>query len=465
MTEGAGRGDFRDTLYTVDKSGRRRWVYPRFSPGRIMRVRRVVAWILIAFYLALPWISIGGKQGVLLDIPHRRFVFFGAELFATDTIFLFLALAVLALSLFFFTALLGRVWCGWACPETVFLEFVFRPIERLIEGNESARRRLDEAPWSARKLVKKGMKYLLFGVVAWVLASTALAYFIGREPLLQMMAGSPLDHLTPFLTTVFLMGVLLFQFAWFREQFCTLVCPYARFQSVLMDRQSLLVGYDPKRGEPRGKPRAHKAAGGDCVDCGLCVRVCPTGIDIRNGTQLECIACAACIDACNSVMVGIGKRPGLIRYDTESGLLGLGRTIARPRVFLYGALLSLVVVAFVGIFSTRKLVEIEVLRPQGVAPFVRVPNGTVMNQFAVRLTNHGPIGERFTVGVKDMEGAVIVSPLTNFELNGEAIDQVPLFIQVPEERFEGGQASVTIEINGTRGATLERTLKLMGPVR
>lgn len=465
MTVGVPKSDFRDTLYTVDKSGRRRWVYPRFSPGRIVRLRRVVAWVLIAFYLALPWISIGGKQGVLLDIPHRRFIFFGVELFATDTIFLFLTLAALAVSLFFFTALLGRVWCGWACPETVFLEFVFRPIERLIEGNESARRRLDEGLWNKIKILKKGLKYLLFSIVAWILSSTALAYFIGREPLLAMMAGSPLDHPGPFLTTVFLMGALLFQFGWFREQFCTVLCPYARFQSVLMDRQSLLVGYDPKRGEPRGKLRVAEKTGGDCVDCGLCVRVCPTGIDIRNGTQLECIACAACIDACNSVMVGIGKPRGLIRYDTEAGLREGQRKLVRPRIFIYGALLLLVSLSFVGVFSGRALVEIEMVRPQGVAPFVRSPSGTVINQFSVRVTNHGPLVERFTVEVKDEPHAVVVSPLTTFELHPEEIQQVPLFIQIPEGRFERGETVVTIEIEGTSGAELERKLKIMGPVR
>jgi len=464
MSEAAPKSDFRDTLYTVDKSGRRKWVYPRFQPGRFVRRRRAAAWGLIVFYLALPWISIGGKQGVLLDIPHRRFIFFGVELFATDTIFLFLSLATLALSLFFFTALVGRVWCGWACPETVFLDFVFRPIERLIEGGEQERRRLDAAPWSANKIFRKGLKYTAFALVAWLLASTALAYFIGREPLLAMMADSPVDHLGPFFTTLFLMGVMLFQFGWFREQFCTVVCPYARFQSVLMDRQSLLVGYDPKRGEPRVKLRA-AAKGGDCIDCGLCQRVCPTGIDIRNGTQLECVACAACIDACDSVMVEIGRPKGLIRYDTEAGVLGAGRQILRPRIFVYGALLLIVVGVFGAIFASRTLVEIEMVRPQGAAPFVLAPTGVVTNQFSVRVTNHGPLVERFTVEIKDDPSAAVASPLSNFELPPGGIQQVPLFIQMPAERFEQGEATATIEIEGASGAELERKLTLMGPVR
>lgn len=452
--------DHRDTLYTIDKRGNRKWVYAHYLPGRYLRYRTVVGWFLVAFYLSLPWLTIGGKQGVLLDFPRGRFIFFGLELWATDTIFLFYFLAILGMCLFFFTAVLGRVWCGWACPETVFLEFIFRPIERFIEGSDAERRKLDAAPWTLDKIIKKGIKHALCACLAWIIASTALAYFIGREPLLTMMTHSPLENMGPFVMTVLLMGLMAFRFGWFREQFCTVLCPYARFQSVLMDQSSLLVGYDARRGEPRGKAR--QAGHGDCIDCGLCVKVCPTGIDIRNGTQLECIACANCADACDSVMAKINRPTGLVRYTTEAALQGKPTRWIRPRLFAYALALTVLLSLFGYKLATRQSFDAEIVRVSKAGTFEQIDGDIVTNQFSLRVANKGHESKRFelhAIGAHDIE---LVSPLAGLELKPGDAQQVPLFVRAPKSSFHAGSRVLEIEVV-TDDANIRRALTLIGP--
>lgn len=455
--------DYRDTLYTIDSRGRRKWVYAHLVPGRFFRRRATVAYVLMAFYLLMPWIVINGRQGIRLDIPHRRFTFFGAEFWATDTFFLFLLLFSLGMALFLFTAAFGRVWCGWACPETVFLEFLFRPIERLVEGAESDRRKLDRSPWSFRKVRIKLLKHGLCALCAWVIASTALAYFIGREPLIRMMSHSPLENPEMFLLTVALMLVMAFQFGWFREQFCTVLCPYARFQSVLMDPHSFLVGYDARRGEPRGKLRTKSTKDGDCIDCRLCVRVCPTGIDIRNGTQLECIACTACIDACDSVMDQVGLPKGLIRYDTEARMADAGVNWIRPRLFVYAGLLLLSLVTLGTMLSQRSPLDLEIIREGRASPFVIDASGILTNQFSMRLENKSDAAQQFLDFAVTPEGVTAVSPLVQMELAPEKSAQVPVFFRAPALLFHEGTLEVQLTVRTRNGLIFTRSVTLIGP--
>ena len=455
-------GDFRETLYTVDAEGRRKWVYPTLVRGFFFKRRQIVILALLLFYVSMPWIKIAGKQAILFDLLNRKFVFFGLTLWATDTRFLVVALGALGVSLFFFTALLGRVWCGWACPETVFLEFLFRPIEALIEGGAAERKKLDASPWSARKIRIKATKYFVYTVLAWFLASTFLAYFVGREALLSMMASPPTENLGLFVLTLVMMGVLLFQFGWFREQFCTVLCPYARFQSVLMDDQSLLVGYDPVRGEPRGKVErpGQERKHGDCIDCGLCVRVCPTGIDIRNGTQLECIHCAQCVDACDSIMTKIGRPLGLVRYDTEAALKGGVRKIRRPRVLIYGAMLFAYGVVFLYLLQSRDLSEVQLLRAKGTMPFQPLADGRISNQLQLHLSNKSDNDLQYTVESAS-SGVELIAPMNPFTVAAGSLSTLPVFLNFDRKFAEHGAAEVIVRAAG--GFERRLTVPLMAP--
>ncbi len=457
--------DFREVLYTIDEEGKRNWVYSALAAGRFFHRRRFVAYILMTIYLVTPWLTIGGKQAVFLNIPQREFTFYGTTFFATDTFYLMLTLGILGLTLFFFTALFGRIWCGWACPETVFLEFLFRPIERLIEGTPQSRRKLDASGWSGNKIVRKATKYLLFLVAAGILANTALAYLFGAHRMLDMVTHSPSQNLGPFLATLAMMSILLFQFGWFREQFCTILCPYARFQSVLMDSDSLVIGYDTMRGEPRGKLKTTgDEVRGDCVDCGACVRACPTGIDIRNGLQLECVNCAACIDACDAVMDNVGYRRGLIRYDTENRLCGKQSRILRPRVVVYAATISLFFAVFAGALVKRVPFEVDFMRAPGVAPFSKLPDGRLSNHLNVQFANKSDVTKQFQIGLSgnSQHSIEVVVPGDTLTLQPHELKRIPLFVNFPAQSTTSGKLAIVFEVE-SEGLKTERPFMLLGP--
>lgn len=452
------KDDFREHLYTIDKKGNRLWVYPQVVRGFFRKKRSIVALILVCFYILMPWITIGGDQAVFLDIANRRFTFFGVTFWASDSEFLVMILGGLGISLFFFSALLGRIWCGWACPETIFLEFIYRPIEAFFEGGPNERRKLDAAPWDLQKIFKKFGKYISFTAFSWILASTALAYFLGRAPLIQMMLDGPSAHMSMFILTLAMMAFLLFQFGWFREQFCTVMCPYARFQSVLLDPQSLVVGYDYQRGEPRGKNSE-----GDCIDCGLCVRVCPTGIDIRNGLQLECIQCTACIDACDSIMEKIGKPKGLVRYSSEDALKNKKTKIIRPRILVY----AVIIAAYLGIFAysliNKESAEIRILRKPGELPYQMISPGVLDNHMNIHISNKSRSEDSFTVVGTSDERVKAITPINDMKVPGGSLMDLPLFLQFPSEVIAQGSKKITVYVESKGGYKGSQDVTLIGP--
>ncbi|MEI8313213.1 MAG: cytochrome c oxidase accessory protein CcoG, partial [Verrucomicrobiota bacterium] len=339
-----------DSVTTINEDGSRYFVQPADVHGRFTLLRRLSALFLIAVYVMLPFVRINGEPAVFLDLMHGKMHLFGITLMFQDLWLLFFLITGMGFSLFLVTAILGRIWCGWACPETVFLDHVFRRFERLIEGDAQARRKLDNAPWTAGKLIRRGLKHGIYILLSALIAHMFLSYFVSLPVLYGMVHRSPIENWSVFLFVVSLTGVLYFNFAWFREQFCIVLCPYGRLQSVLIDDNSIVVGYDELRGEPRGKPGETT---GDCVDCRRCVQVCPTGIDIRQGLQLECISCAACVDACDDVMKKLGRRLGLVRHDSMNSLAGRPTRFLRPRLFLYFFLM--LVGAGVFLFATQQV--------------------------------------------------------------------------------------------------------------
>jgi len=467
----------RDALASVRVDGGRVSIHPADVSGKFTLGRRLTAVVLIAVYVLLPWIPVGGHPAVFLDVVNLRFHFFGLTLAAQDLWLGFFLITGVAFGLFYVTALFGRLWCGWSCPQTVFLEHVYRRVERWIEGDAQQRRQLDKAPWSQQKFLKRGSKHALFVLISLVIAHVLLAYFVSLPQVWQMVTHSPAEHWGVFVFVVVATTVLYFNFAWFREQLCIILCPYGRLQSALIDDDSVTIGYDEVRGEPRGKAHhgpvampvpATGAAGarvGDCIDCFKCVHVCPTGIDIRQGLQLECIGCANCIDACDEVMTRIGRPRGLIRYDSLNGLAGRARRILRPRIVLYTILL--VVGATVATLSASRYrpMSMSAVRMIGAPYFV--DTDSVRNQFNVRVINKQTEPRDFQLDVTPVVGAPEGLRWTGWEDGvqvGPGAEVVrPLILFVPREVYSGKFRLRLIVTDAPGQATVEREIEFIGP--
>lgn len=448
-----------DSVTTINNDGSRPFIYPADVSGIFSIARKVSAFLLIALYLSLPWIKIGGFPAVFLDVANRRFHLFGWTFAAQDMWLTFFLISGLGFSLFFITALLGRIWCGWACPQTVFLDHVYRRIERWIEGNAIQRRKLADGPWTPEKVSKRVVKHGLYIIVSLLITHLFLAYFVSLKELWSMMHEQPAEHWSAFVFVFLAAGVLYFNFAWFREQLCIVICPYGRLQSAMIDDHSLIVGYDAKRGEPRGK--LGTTGTGDCVDCNRCVHVCPTGIDIRQGLQMECIGCTACIDACDDVMRRIHKPTGLIRYDSQTALAGGKTRWWRPRTMLYGVLLVVGISVASWAVSTLKPANASITRITG-APYI-VTEDAVRNQFLIRLLNKRAEITDFIVRVDSpvpvkqtgFEDPVIVGAI------GEEVR--PLVLRVPRTDY-AGSFKFTITISDVQQSfSITREVEFLGP--
>ena len=451
-----------DSVTTINEDGSRYFVHPADVRGTFTSLRAVVAWVLIAVYVALPFIKIKGEPAVFLDIFHRKLHLFGLTLMFQDLWLLFFIITGLAFGLFVVTSIVGRIWCGWGCPETVFLDQVFRRVERWIDGDAPARRRLEDAPWTGSKIFKRMLKHGIFFILSALIAHIFLSYFVSVPALYDMMRRAPAENWGSFVFVFALTGILYFNFAWFREQFCIIMCPYGRFQSVLIDDNSIVVGYDTVRGEPRGKVGTTK---GDCIDCRRCVQVCPTGIDIRQGLQLECIACTACIDACDEVMVKLGRRKGLIRHDSMNALAGRPFKFWRPRLFIYMALGLVGFSAFVYATQQVKPVIISVLRMQG-APYFRNEH-SVRNNFLVRVASKRAEQHEYRVSLESPQAGLESTGISAHPLvlgPGEEV-QEPLIMTVPDKEFRGN-FDVKVQVRGQGGDVEgERTVPFLGPFR
>lgn len=481
-----------DRIATADRKGNRIYLYPVSVKGYYRKLRSQLGLILIVIFLAMPWLRIGGHQAILLDVPRRRFAILGLTFWAHDAPLLVFVFGGLLILLGLVTAIWGRVWCGWACPQTVFVDRVFRKIEEWIEGDSLTRKKLDLSPWSFQKVLKKSEKWFAFTLCALVISHSFLAYFVGTDTLALMIGRAPLENPASFLVMAGVTAALLFDFGWFREQFCTMLCPYGRFQSVLMDDESQVVAYDLKRGEPRRGLAQSSENAGDCVNCYRCVQVCPTGIDIRRGVQLECIACTACMDACDDVMARMDKPLGLIRYGTQAttegteadvksgvrAVAGAGRRNAwpmRPRPLLSLGLLLACVAGLTLTVLKRVPVELTLIRAVD-APYQVVSglNGEaeVINHFKMDLRNQTFFQQSLSFAVtSELEAKGVRLVVSNHlpSLPAGESERADLFVRFPKSLLSSGHSRIFIQIRSDplvfpeKTHTLHQEVILVGP--
>lgn len=378
---------YRDSLGIVSTEGKRKWVYPKQPRGRFYRWRTLLSVFLLLILFGTPFITVAGHPLFLFDIPHRKFILFG-QMFGPHDFFLFgLMFITTVVFIILFTVVFGRLFCGWVCPQTVFMEIVFRRIDYWIEGDHRKQRQLNESQWSGEKVLKKGTKYVLYFILSFLVGNMLLAWIIGIEELQKIVTDPPAQHVGGLTAMLGFSGLFYWIFSWFREQACILVCPYGRLQGVLLDKNSIVIAYDHVRGEPRGKiRRGEERSHGDCIACNLCVDVCPTGIDIRNGTQLECVNCTACIDACDEVMDKVKKPRGLIRYDSANNILTRTGFRWTPRILGYSAVLIVLTLVVVYFTATRTELDVTILRTPGMF-YQEMPNDIVSNVYDLKVLN------------------------------------------------------------------------------
>ncbi len=462
-TESKEPETFRDKVSTIDKQGHRVWVYPKKPKGPIHRARVVTAVILLAFLFLAPFIKMNDRPLLLFDILNRKFIIFGLVFWPQDFYLFVLATLTLVVFIVLFTVVFGRVWCGWACPQIVFMELVFRKIEYWIEGDARKQRTLAAADWTAEKIFKKSLKHSIFYAISFVIGNTFLAYIIGVDALFKIITDPPSEHIAGLTTMILFSTIFYWVFAYFREQACTMVCPYGRLQGVLLDPNSIVVAYDFKRGEPRGKLSRsnHDSQKGDCIDCNLCVDVCPTGIDIRNGTQLECVNCAACIDACNEVMVKVNRPKGLIRYDSYNGIVRGLKLKLTPRIAGYSAILLLLVSLLTVLMLSRSPVETTILRTPGVL-YQETEDGYLTNLYNIKIINK--TFETMPIRI-ELENPVGRIRLIGGEMQVEEdnLAETAFFIELPKQQVKLVRTPVTVAIYSGRKLIERVRTSFIGP--
>ena len=467
-------------LPTLNSDGSRHWIMPSLARGVLWKRRRNLAYALIAFFVILPHLRIGGKPYVLLDIASRQFTILGHTFYPTDTPLVACLMLMGFFSIMLVTALAGRVWCGWGCPQTVYLEFLFRPIDRFFSNTIG---RGGKTKHSLNGLAVVG-KFVVYLACCMFLAHTFLSYFVGTDTLAQWMQTSPTKHPTAFLVMFAATAGLMFNFLYFREQFCMIACPYGRFQSVMLDRTSYIVAYDTNRGEPRkkGKRSENRTSpttasstevltldalavqnAGDCIDCGRCTAVCPTGIDIRNGLQMECIHCAQCIDACNQVMKTIGKPAGLIKYSTQELLAGKPSRFIRPRTIIYPTIILIAASLFLIVLSSKFSFDSRIMGAPG-APYILGADRQVQNNFQVRLVNRSQTEQEYNVSFGDSDFLAKWSSGDLVRLTPGQSVMIPLDVHFPVEKTLGkGFIDTKLTIRDTSGSARDIKVRISGP--
>jgi len=491
--------DYRDSIATVDERGKRIWIFPKMPKGKFYDYRKYVSYVLLIFLFGMPFIQWNGRPFMLFNILETEFILFGIYFSPQDFHLFVVGMLIFIVFITLFTVIYGRLFCGWVCPQTIFMEMVFRRIEYWIEGDAGAQRRLDKSKWNADKIQKKVLKHGLFLLISAVIAHTFLSYIIGVEEVWNIMTAPISEHLSGFVAMIIFTGVFYGVFSVLREQVCTTICPYGRLQSVLVDENTLAVSYDFERGEPRGKlTKAKKAKKsncadgcssckdggspcptdallaeinkvepepmGDCIDCKLCVQVCPTGIDIRNGIQLECVNCTACMDACDEVMVKIKKPEGLIRLDSYNAITTGQKQFFSKRVYAYSAVLVALLILQSFLFINRTEVETLFLRTPGVM-YQKTDDGYVSNLYNYQLINKTDLEEEVTFEIEGIEGVIFeqvgAQPRTQVNKTTEGA----IFIKIPLDNLKNRSTKLNINVIANGRIIDETTTTFLGPTK
>ncbi len=457
--------EFRDSIGTVDESGKRKWIYPRKPKGRYYDRRKIVSAILLVLLFVGPFLKYKGEPFLLFNILERKFILFGVTFWPQDFHLFVLAMLAFMIFIVLFTVIYGRVWCGWACPQTIFMEMVFRRIEYWIEGDANKQKKLNNGPWTRDKIFKKAAKFSIFFLFSFLIANLVMAYLVGIDELSQLVTHPPSENWDKFLGVTLFSGIFFFVFAYFREQACIAVCPYGRLQGAMLGEDSIVVAYDHVRGEPRGKRKKNTTRQlGDCIDCGLCVQVCPTGIDIRNGTQMECVNCTACIDACDGVMDKVGFDRGLIRFASHSNIVDKTNFKVTPRIIAYTVVL-LGLLAVLGFsLASRSDVETTVLRTKGLM-YQQTDDGYISNLYNIQIVNK--TSKSYQVDIKASRASARIKfvgkPPTVPE---RGIAGGVFFVEIPREELNGLQNKIMIEIYNNEGVLLDKTrTTFLGPAQ
>lgn len=454
---------FRDHLDIVTDEGKRKVIYPKKPKGRFHNARMIFSIILLAFLFIMPLIKIGGHSFMMFNIIERKFIIFGQVFGTHDFFILALGFISFVVSIVLFTAVFGRVFCGWACPQTVFLEMVFRKIEYLIEGDYLRQKLLDKSPWNVKKIIKKLLKWSIFFSLSVLIANTFLAWIVGIDELRNIITDPVKQHLWGFIAMLLFSGAFYFVFAWFREYACIYVCPYGRLQGVLLDRNTTVIAYDYVRGEPRGKLRKNEERLlGDCVDCKECVVVCPTGIDIRNGTQLECVNCTACIDSCDTVMDKINKPRGLIRFASENSIKDRTKFKVTGRVVAYSILLTVLTGILVILLITRNPIDVTILRAPGMI-FQEQPDNKISNLYTMKLTNKTFEDVPVIIKLENIDGDIKVIG-NEIKVGSNDVSETKFLVLLDKNKMKAMNTPLEIGLykNGEKFSTYKTTF--LGPL-
>ncbi len=462
--------NFRDSIGTIAEDGKRAWIFPKKPSGNFYEYRKYVSYFLLAFLVAAPFVKINGNQFLMFNVLERRFNIFGFPFWPQDFHLFVISMIIGVIFVALFTVAFGRIFCGWMCPQTIFLEMVFRRIEYWIDGDRGAQIKLDRQEWNAEKIRKRVTKWVIFSIISFLIANVFLAYLIGSDRLVQYITDGPWRHVSTLASLMIFTAVFYFIFAWFREQVCIIACPYGRMQGVLLDNKSIVVAYDHQRGEAEnGRKKFRKGEDrqslghGDCIDCFQCVNVCPTGIDIRNGTQLECVNCTACIDECDTIMEKVHLPKGLIRYASEDEIVKKEKFKFTPRLKGYTAVLVILTGVFIGMLFLRNDLEANILRLPGQL-YEHKEGNIISNVFTYKLVN------KTTKDIDDVnfkllshKGTIALVRHEDFKVPAQQLAEGTLFIEINQSALSGDKENLKIGVY-SHGKQIETTTTVfLGP--